>query len=173
MLHPIYCFSLPANYMVVATHAQNRGCTTRVKAAGRHNLPEELLELLLTEPERRPRLQATSNVLNPLFIAGSQHQETGKFLVISTVLILSWPLTPISRTSRCQNGANEDSFLFSRSDERSDHVHRIWGSFLWCQAVWAGRGLREAAQVARCSAGVQAVQGLPLCELTEFATYVP
>ena len=56
--------------MVTAIHARiNRDCTTRVKAAGRHSLPEELLELLLTEPERRPRLQATSNVLNPLFIA--------------------------------------------------------------------------------------------------------
>ena len=65
----------------------NRDCTTRVKAAGRHSLPEELLELLLAEPESRPRLQATNTVLKPLFIIRSYRQLMGKFLVISNSLI--------------------------------------------------------------------------------------
>ena len=42
-----------------------------MKAAGRHSLPEELLELLLAEPETK-RLQATNTVLNPLFIIRTQ-----------------------------------------------------------------------------------------------------
>ena len=48
-----------------------------VKATGRQilrALKEPLMELLLADSEHRPRLQATSTVLNPLLIAGGVPQ---------------------------------------------------------------------------------------------------
>ena len=75
--------------VLLLMHKLNRDCTTRVNAAGRHSLPEELLELLLAEPESRPRLQATNTVLNPLFIIRTYCQLMGKFLVISNSVSLS------------------------------------------------------------------------------------
>ena len=73
--------------VLLLMHKLNGNCTTRVNAAGRHSLPEELLELLLVEPESRPRLQATNTVLKPLFIT-RRCQLMGKSLVISNSLIL-------------------------------------------------------------------------------------
>ena len=51
-----------------------------VKATGRQilrALKEPLMELLLTDSEHRPRLQATSTVLNSLFIAGASINVRG------------------------------------------------------------------------------------------------
>ena len=65
-----------------------------VKAAGRHILPKEpLIELLLTDSEHRPRLQATSTVLNPLLISGASINVSGSCSASASVTSSSLKLT--------------------------------------------------------------------------------
>ena len=76
-----------------------------MKAVGRQILPEEpLIELLLTDLERKPRLQASSTVLNPLLITGAsmnvpaQAQPATQHVVSLLSLKLTFDLNIITAT---------------------------------------------------------------------------
>ena len=119
--------------VLLLMHKLNGNCTTRVNAAGRHSLPEELLELLLVEPESRPRLQATNTVLKPLFIT-RRCQLMGKSLVISNSLIgasLSEPHTIVVYGTTCIDRPT-DRPIDRPTDRPTDRVRPIHVMMIRC-----------------------------------------